>query len=73
MTGPRLRVMGVRRMNRVLAAWGWIAARATRARADDRNRGSEHTPQQRQENDGEIHRQPFIRLMSSTAIDPRLR
>src|SRR5262249_44936416 len=69
-TRPGPRVRGVRRM--VIARNG-IASRATCACADDGDRTRENTAQQGQKNDREVHRQPFMRLMSSTAIEPRLR
>ena len=53
-----------------------IAARMTRARAGERDQAGDDAAEQRQEDDRLIHyaaRQPFIRLMSSTAIEPRLR
>jgi hypothetical protein len=47
-------------------------ARAGARQRDDRR---DDAAEQRQEDDGLIHEvsQPFIRLMSSTAIEPRLR
>ena len=52
-----------------------IAARVARMRPEDRDQTREDRPEQRQEDDRLIeHRsQPFIMLMSSTAIEPRLR
>ena len=54
---------------------GGRPARMTRMRAHECNDPRQDGAQQRQENDRLIHDgcQPFIRLMSSTAIDPRLR
>ena len=45
------------------------------ARAAQRNDRRDDAAEQREENDRLIHKkvQPFIRLMSSTAIEPRLR
>ena len=49
------------------------AAWKTRARAGNRDQCRDDGAEERQENDRVIHPQPFIRLMSSTAIEPRLR
>ena len=65
---------------RLDAAAGRRAARLRRAarkagmRADDRDQSRDDEAEQRQKDDRLVHRcQPFMRLMSSTAIDPRLR
>ena len=52
-----------------------VAARAASVRAEDGDQSGEDRAEQRQEDNGLNHRtsQPFIRLMSSTAIEPRLR
>ena len=51
------------------------SAGMTRARAGKRDEAGDDGAEQRQEDDRLIHAapQPFIRLMSSTAIEPRLR
>jgi hypothetical protein len=43
------------------------------ARADKRDERRDDGAEERQENDRVIQAQPFIRLTSSTAIEPRLR
>src|SRR6185312_16372620 len=50
-------------------------ARKARTRAGERDDAGEDRAEKRQEDDGLVHRkaQPFIKLMSSTAIEPRLR
>ena len=50
-----------------------LAAGMARAGAEERNDPREDRAEQRQEDDRRIHAQPFIMLMSSTAIVPRLR
>jgi hypothetical protein len=52
-----------------------LRTRKPRARAGERNDRADNRAEQRQENNREIHQlyQPFIKLMSSTAIEPRLR
>jgi hypothetical protein len=51
-----------------------LAARMPPRRAKDRDDPGDDRTEERQENDGGIHAaQPFIMLMSSTAIVPRLR
>ena len=70
-----VRGMGiVNRMIRVMVVGGLRAGEAP-GRAVDRDRAGEDRAEQGQEDDRLIHgaRQPFIRLMSSTAIEPRLR
>ena len=63
--GMAARVIVVRRRR---PAW------ESRMRAHDRDAGRDEEAEQRQEDDGLVHRdQPFMRLMSSTAIEPRLR
>jgi len=51
------------------------ASGVPRARAGQRDQGRQDGTEQRQEDDRLIHApaQPFIRLMSSTVIEPRLR
>ena len=60
--------MRVMRRRRILAG-------KTIASADKRNRAGKDGAKERQEDDGLVHlsAQPFIRLTSSTAMEPRLR
>ena len=58
--------MGVARLRRAAGKAGM--------RADERDQPRDDEAEQRQKDDRLVHRaQPFIRLMSSTAIEPRLR
>ena len=58
----------------VFAARRRTFARETRARTGKRNHAGQNGAEQGQKDDRLIHApQPFIRLMSSTAIEPRLR
>ena len=78
--GMRVRVHdGHRRGGRCVAAGVIVVRRRrpageARMRADERDQPRDDEAEQRQKDDGLIHRdQPFMRLMSSTAIEPRLR
>jgi choline-glycine betaine transporter len=74
-------IMGGRRMSvavamPVIAVMVELVARGVAGmRADERDQASQNGAQQRQENDclNHLRAQPFIRLTSSTAIEPRLR
>ncbi len=58
----------------VLGAWCRIGAGEAVGRADERDQAGEHAAEQRQEDDRLVHvGQPFMRLTSSTAIEPRVR
>src|ERR1051325_3042555 len=59
---------------RVIVMLDRVAARMPGMGADNRDEPGENSADQRQEYDSLIHAaQPFIRLTSSTAIEPRLR
>src|ERR1700719_1142101 len=60
---------------RVVMMLDGVAARTARMRANERDDRGDDGPEQRQEDDCLDHSrvQPFIRLTSSTAIEPRLR
>jgi hypothetical protein len=68
-------MLGGRTEDVIFAAKRRRSARVARMGAGERNDRGEDGAEQRQENDRLIHGgfQPFIRLMSSTAIVPRLR
>src|SRR5262245_49149970 len=57
----------------VLGSAARIAAGPAPARTGERDQAGDDAAEQRQEDDPLIHLQPFIRLMSSTAIEPRFR
>ena len=69
-----LRRMGVRTMG-IVVMLDLVATRMARMRTEERDEAGHDRAEQRQEDDRLVHarRQPFIRLMSSTAIEPRLR
>src|SRR6478752_8900884 len=69
----RLRCMRAEVVRMILSAMRRLAAGEARARPDNGDGTCQNAAQQGQEHDGEVHRQPFMRLMSSTAIEPRLR
>jgi len=50
-----------------------LAAGKTSTRTSNRDHAAENGAKQRQKDNRLNHNQPFIRLMSSTAIEPRLR
>ena len=72
-------VMGVSRMRisavRIVVMLDLVAARVARMRANDRDGSRNDGADQRQKNNclDHVEGQPFIRLTSSTAIEPRLR
>ena len=57
----------------VLGARHRVLAGEAPARTGERDQARDDEAEQRQEDDRLIHGQPFIRLMSSTAIEPRFR
>ena len=70
----RMRVRNERRGVIVVAAEAGLAPGCRWLRADERDHAGDDGAEKRQEDDGFVHAaQPFIRLTSSTAIEPRLR
>ncbi len=75
MERSRATLRGRRTVTMILRAGPRRPAREPRVRADERDDPGQDGAQQRQKDDRLVHRrfQPFIRLTSSTAIEPRLR
>jgi hypothetical protein len=72
-------IMGIGRMRigamRIVMMFDLVATRMARMRANDRDGSRNDGADQRQKNNclDHVEGQPFIRLTSSTAIEPRLR